>query len=139
MKTFKRIIHIFFASILIITAVCSIIDMRSEYLIAVKSGEGIEFALLPIVAVIWGVIIISEISLWIGTLHITSSVQHKKWLWSSYDCVTALLSATALCVMIMYRFGNLSNLKSDAALYTLGGAIILHIVGFIAKTFKSEK
>ena len=134
MKLFKIISHIFFAVLLIITAVWSIIDMHSEYLSAAKSGESIEIALLPIVAVFWGVIIISEISMWIGTAHIINDVRHKKWLWTAYDIVTALLSLTAFSVTVLYRYGSISNQTSDVAIFTLVGAIMLQIVGLIVKS-----
>lgn len=138
MKIFRIILHIFFVVLLIITAVLSIIDMRSEYLSAVKSGESIEIALLPIVAVFWGVIIISGISLWISTALIIRNVHNKKWFWTAYDIVTALLSLTAICVMVLDRYGNISNQTSDVAIFTLVGAIILQVVGLIVKSVRKN-
>lgn len=136
MKTFRIILHILFAILLIITAVWSIIDMRSEYLSAAKSGEGIDLALLPIVVVFWGVIIISEISLWISTVLIIRNVQSKKWFWTAYDIVTALLSLTAICTTVLYRCENVSNQTSDISIFALGSAIILQVVGLIVKSVR---
>ncbi len=138
MKVLKLIVHILFSILLIITAVWSVIDMRSEYLIAAKSGEGIEFALLPIVVVFWGVIIISEISLWVSTALIIRNVHNKKWFWTAYDIVTASLSLTALYVMVFYRYGNISNQNSDVAIFALISAILLQIVGAMVRAAKSS-
>lgn len=137
-KLIKVIVHIIFTALLIITAAWSIIDMHSEYLSAAESGEGIEFALLPIVAVFWCIIIISEISLWISAASLMSNICKKRWFWTAYNCVTASLSVTALCVMISYRYGNMPNQTSDIAVFALVGAILLQIVGAIVREAKSS-
>ncbi len=118
------------------TGAWSIIDMHSEYLSAAKSGESIEIALLPIVAVFWGVIIISGISLWISTAFIIRNVHNKKWFWTAYDIVTALLSLTAIYVMVLDRYGNISNKVGDIALIALVSAIIMQIAGAIVRIVK---
>ncbi|MBQ7779175.1 MAG: hypothetical protein IJ404_01670 [Clostridia bacterium] len=129
----KIIFYIFFAALLIITAVYSVIDMRSEYLLAYESGEGIELALLPIVAVFWGVIIISEISLFISIAFILRDFCAQRWFLAVYYIVLAQLSLVALYLMVLYRYGNISNKGSDIALIALAAAIIMHIAGAIVR------
>ena len=133
MKTFRIILHILFAILLIMTAVWSVIDMRSEYLSVMKSGESIEIALLPIVAVFWGVIIISEISLWISAAFILRDFCAQRWFLAVYYIVLAQLSLVALYLMALYRYGNISNKVGDIALIALAAVIIMQIAGAIVR------
>ena len=71
--------------------------------------------------------------MWISTALIIRNVHNKKWFWTAYDIVAALLSLTAIYVMVLDRYGNISNQTSDIAIFTLVGAIILQIVGLIVK------
>lgn len=125
--------HAIFTVILTLTAVLSAIDLSKEYSNAANSGEGIEFALLPIALVFWVVVAVSEICLWISTAHLTSDVCNKRWFWTVYDSINTLLSLTSLCVMTLYRFGNISNKTSEIAFYTIGGTILLQIIGSILR------
>ena len=133
MKLLKIISHIFFAVLLIITAVWSIIDVHSEYLSAAKSGESIEIALLPIVAVFWGVIIISEISLWISAAFILRDFCAQRWFLAVYYIVLAQLSLVALYLMALYRYGHISNKVGGIALIALAAVIIMQIAGAIVR------
>ena len=132
-ESVQKIVHILFAVLLIMTVAWSIIDIHSEYSIAAKSGEGIELALLPIVAVFWGVIIISEISLFISIAFILRDFCAQRWFLAVYYIVLAQLSLVALYLMVLYRYGNISNKGSDIALIALAAAIIMHIAGAIVR------
>lgn len=139
MKRFKATVHVFFIILLITTVVLSLIELSSEFSRAAKSDSGISRLGPAFVAVASGIVIISEISLWISTARVISDVQYKKWFWTVFDSVEALLSFAAGCTMILYYIGKISNETSGITLYALGGAILLQIIGLIVRARNDMK
>lgn len=133
MKTLKITVHVLFIVLLITTAALSLIELSSEFSRAAKSDSGISRLGPAFIAVALGIVIISEISLWISTARVISDVQCKEWFWTAYDSVAALLSFAAGCTMILYRIGKISNHASVITLYALGGAILLQVIGLIVR------
>ncbi len=129
----KKCIHILFAILLITTIVLSLIELTSEFSRAAKSDSGISRLGPAFVAVALGIVIVSEISLWISTARVISDVQYKKWFWTVFDGVAALLSFAAGCTMILDCIGKISNQTSDITFYALGGAILLQVIGLIVR------
>lgn len=138
MKRFKTTVHVLFIVLLITTVVLSLIELSTEFSKAAKS-DGISRLAPAFVAVALGIVIVSEISLWVSTARVISDVQCKKWFWTAYDSVTALLSFAAGCTMILYYIGKISNETSGITLYALGGAILLQIIGLIVRARNDMK
>ena len=133
MKTFRIILHILFAILLIMTAVWSVIDMRSEYSIAANSGDKFSLFMFPIVIVFWAFIMISEISLFISIAFIIRDFCAQRWFLAVYYIVLAQLSLVALYLMALDRYGHISNKVGDIALIALVAAIIMQIAGAIVR------
>ena len=131
-KFIKITDHILFAILLITTVVLSLIELSTEFSMAAKS-DGISRLGPAFVAVAAGTVIISEMSLWVSTARVISDVQCKKWFWTAYDSVTALLSFAAGYTTILYRIGKISNQASIITLYALGGYILLQVTELIVR------
>lgn len=132
MKTLKITVHVLFIVLLITTVVLSLIELSTEFSKAAKS-DGISRLGPAFVAVALGIVIVSEMSLWVSTARVISDVQCKKWFWTVFDSVAALLSFAAGCTMILDCIGKISNQTSDITLYALGGAILLQVTGLIVR------
>ena len=113
MKTFRMIPHILFAILLIMTAVWSVIDMRSEYSIAANSGD--------------------KFSLFISIAFIIRDFCAQRWFLAVYYIVLAEISLVALYLMALYRYGHISNKVGDIALIALVAVIIMQIAGAIVR------